>query len=311
MYLKAFGLKTAPFAMTASPGMLYLSQSHREALAGLCYSLLDKKGLVLLLGHAGTGKTTLLARAIERLPIALVQFATILNPTLTVGEFMEAVLLAYGINDPPASKPQRLHILHKLLLRSQATGKISVLVIDEAHKLTPELLEEVRLLGNLENRDEKLLQLLLAGQSELADTLNRGDLLQLKQRIAVRLSLHPLAKEELVEYIEYRWQRAGAVTAPPFTPGAFELTARFSGGIPRMVNAICDNALLNAFGERAKLVEPKHVMAASRDLDLVGFGIEPSRREARPVAEVPVIANPQTNNDPHWARPAARSQVSR
>jgi general secretion pathway protein A len=286
MYLKTFGLKTAPFSMTASPAMLYLSGSHREALAGLCYSLLDKKGLVLLVGHTGTGKTTLLARAIERLPGALVQFATILNPTLTVSEFMEAVLLAFGINDPPASKPQRLRLLHKVLLQSQAAGRISVLVVDEAHKLTPELLEGVRLLGNLENRDEKLVQLLLAGQSELTDTLNREDLSQLKQRIAVRLSLHPLTKEELVEYIEYRWQRAGALTEPPFTPGALELTARFSGGIPRMVNAICDNALLHVFGERARVVEPRHVLAASRDLDLAGAGCDlETRRQLGGCAE--------------------------
>lgn len=290
MYLKAFGLKTAPFGMTASPGMLYLSASHREALAGLCYSLLDKKGLVLLVGYTGTGKTTLLARAIERLPAALVQFATILNPTLTVAEFMEAVLLAFGINNPPASKPQRLRLLLKVLLQSQAAGRISVLVVDEAHKLTSELLEEVRLLGNLENRDEKLVQLLLAGQSELADTLNREDLAQLKQRIAVRLSLKPLTKEELVEYIEYRWQRAGAITAPPFTPGALELIARFSGGIPRMVNAICDNALLHVFGERAKLVEPRHILAASGDLDLAGANLELSQDEPRPPAIAEAVA---------------------
>jgi len=289
MYFKTFGLKSAPFAMTASPGMLYLSQSHREALAGLCYSLLDKKGLVLLLGYTGTGKTTLLARAIERLPGALVQFATILNPTLTVAEFMEAVLLAFGVNDPPASKPQRLHLLQKVLLQSQAAGKTAVLVVDEAHKLTRELLEEVRLLGNLENRDEKLVQLLLAGQSELADTLNREDLAQLKQRIAVRLTLNPLTKEELVEYIEYRWQRAGAVIPPPFTPGALELTARFSGGIPRMINAICDNALLHVFGERARMVEPRHVLAASRDLDILPAAPEGSH--TGPLAETTVLAN--------------------
>jgi len=304
MYLKTFGLKTAPFGMTASPGMLYLSGSHREALAGLCYSLLDKKGLVSLVGHTGTGKTTLLARAIERLPGALVQFATILSPTLTVAEFMEAVLLAFGINDPPASKPQRLHLLQKVLLQSQAAGRISVLVVDEAHKLTYELLEEVRLLGNLENRDEKLVQLVLAGQSELAYILNREDLSQLKQRIAVRLSLNPLTKEELVEYIEYRWQRAGAPAEPPFTPGALELTGRFSRGIPRLINAICDNALLHVFGERARLVEPRHVLAASRDLDLVRGNMDLIHKETRPVAEVPA-ANLRRDDDAVLASPAA------
>ena len=151
-------------------------------------------------------------------------------------------------------------------------------MVDEAHKLTRELLEEIRLLGNLENRDEKLIQLVLAGQSELADILNREDLSQLKQRIAVRLVLSPLSKEELVEYIEYRWQRAGASNEPPFTPGAMELTERFSGGIPRLINAICDNALLHVFGERARLVEPRHVLAACRDLDLTGAGCDTEAR---------------------------------
>jgi type II secretory pathway predicted ATPase ExeA len=117
-------------------------------------------------------------------------------------------------------------------------------------------------------------QLVLAGQSELGEILNRDNLAQFKQRIAVRLTLNSLTKEELLEYIEYRWQRAGAATPPPFTPGALELTARFSGGIPRMINAICDNALLHAFGERTRLVEPRHVLAASRDLDILPGGFE-------------------------------------
>jgi general secretion pathway protein A len=281
MYLRWFGLKSPPFAMTASPAMLYLSSSHREALAGLCYSLLDKKGLVLLVGYTGTGKTTLLARAIERLPATLVQFATILNPTLTAAEFLESVLLAFGIHEPPASKPQRLLLLQKLLLQFQAAGRISVLVVDEAHKLSGELLEEVRLLGNLENRDEKLVQLVLAGQSELSGILNRDDMAQLKQRIAIRLSLNPLTREELAEYIEYRWQRAGPQAAHPFTPGGVELTARFSGGIPRIINAICDNSLLHAFGEHAPLVEPRHVLAAVNDLDIALSGMERSRTETR------------------------------
>ena len=274
MYLESFGLRIAPFSMTSDPAMLFLSASHREALAGLCYGLLDRKGLLVVLGQAGTGKTTLLTKAVQALPASRIEFATVLNPTLTPSEFLESVLIGFGIGEIPASKPQRLLKLHNRLLEVQAENRIAALVIDEAHKLSLEVFEEVRLLGNLENRAEKLLQLVLAGQSDLAATLNRGDLQQLKQRIAGRLSLRPLSRPEVAEYIRHRWMRAGGTPDVPFSPAALELAARLSHGIPRVVNAICDNALLLVFGERAGLVEPRHVIQSATDLDLLETAAE-------------------------------------
>lgn len=307
MYLQSFGLKIFPFGMTSDPAMLFLSASHREALAGLCYGLLDRKGMLVVLGQAGTGKTTLLTRAIQALPASRVQFATILNPTLTSTEFLESVLLGFGITEIPSSKPQRLLRLEARLRQVRAESRIAALVIDEAHKLSPEVLEEVRLLGNLEDRAEKMLQLVLAGQSDLGALLNRDDLLQLKQRIAVRLSLRPLSRAEVAEYIQHRWMRAGGSPELPFTPAALELTARFSHGIPRLVNSICDNALLLVFGEQTGLVEPRHVIQSCLDLDLIEAPAEPKRRPER----VSAPASVETIRMPEPAAPDGRTLWAR
>ena len=173
------------------------------------------------------------------------------------------------------------------MLDLHTDDQIAALVIDEAHKLSPELLEEVRLLGNLENRAQKMLQLVLAGQSDLATILNRDDLQQLKQRVAVRLTLRPLTRPEVTEYVRYRWVRAGGSRDLPFTPAALELVERFSHGIPRVVNAICDGALLSVFGEEGSMVEPRHVIQSCTDLDLMEMPVEaapPEDRGSQPAA---------------------------
>lgn len=274
MYLDSFGLKKKPFSLTSDPSMLYFTDSHREALAVLCYGLLERKGLILLLGHAGTGKTTLLARAVLGLPPGRVQFASIVNPTFTAREFLETVLLGFGIREIPASKPQRLARLEKHLLQTQIDGKIAALVVDEAHKLSPDALEEVRLLGNLERRGEKLMQIILAGQNELAATMNRDDCVQLKQRVSLRVSLRPLSPADVDRYIACRWARAGGRQRAPFSPQAVELAARVSQGIPRLINAVCDNALMVAFGEHSRVVEASHVSQSSVELDLLDGAVE-------------------------------------
>ena len=225
--------------------MLYFTDSHREALAVLCYGLLERKGLMLLLGHAGTGKTTLLARAVLGLPPSRVQFASIVNPTVTSAEFMETVLLGFGIREIPASKPQRLARLEKHLLQTQMEGRIAALIVDEAHKLSTDALEEIRLLGNLERRSEKLLQIILAGQNDL------------------------LSPAEVSRYIACRWARAGGRQRAPFSQQALELTARVSEGIPRLINVVCDNALIAAFGEQSRMVEASHVSQSCVELDLL------------------------------------------
>lgn len=269
MYYESFGLKKKPFGLTSDPSMLYFTDSHREALAALCYGLLERKGLILLLGHAGTGKTTLLARAVMGLPPSRVQFASIVNPTFTAAEFMETVLLGFGIREVPATKPQRLARLERYLLQTQMEGRIAALVVDEAHKLSPDALEEVRLLGNLERRSEKLLQIVLAGQNELAATMNRDDCVQLKQRVSLRVALRPLAAADVGRYIACRWARAGGRQRAPFSQQAVELTARVSQGIPRLINVVCDNALMTAFGDQRRVVEAIHVNQSCVDLDLL------------------------------------------
>jgi general secretion pathway protein A len=264
-----FGLPKNPFSMTPDPAFLFLTEQHRESLVGLTYAILERKGFAVLTGEVGTGKTTLLARVLQFLPPTRLQFSLILNPTLTPSEFLEMALLDFGMRDIPSSKAQRLWKLQNLLLQGQSEGKVSALIVDEAHKLSPEVLEEIRLLGNYEEADQKLLQILLVGQPELDDILNREDLRQLKQRVAVRLSIKPLAPPEVGQYIRHRWLRAGG-THPPFSANAIADIADISRGIPRLINSVCENALTLAFAEGShSLVEPRHVQEAAADLRLI------------------------------------------
>src|SRR5712692_9742479 len=193
MYQQFFGLTKDPFSLTPDPAFLFLTAAHREALAGVTYSILSRKGFVVLTGDAGTGKTTLLTRIFQSILTTRVRFSVVLNPTLTPSEFRELALLDFGITDIPASKAQRLNLLQKFLVEAYRHGQVAVLVVDEAHKLPPDVLEEIRLLSNFELADAKLLQIVLAGQTELGALLNREDMRQLKQRIAMRLTIHPLS----------------------------------------------------------------------------------------------------------------------
>jgi general secretion pathway protein A len=192
----------------------------------------------------------------------------ITNPTLTPSEFLELALLDFGLSEIPASKAQRLWKLQKLILEGQRSGKVSALVVDEAHKLSPDVLEEIRLLGNFEDADQKLLQILLVGQPELDELLNRHDLRQFKQRIGVRLAIGPLATAEVGQYIRHRWSVAGGAS-PPFSPESIVQIAQASQSIPRVINSVCDNALLLAFAEGEKQVDTRHVLEAAADLQLV------------------------------------------
>jgi general secretion pathway protein A len=257
--------------MTPDPAFLYLTPQHREALAGLTYAILGRKGFLVLTGEAGTGKTTLLARALQCLPTSRIQCSVILNPMLTAAEFLESALLDFGVPEVPASKAQRLALLQRLLVRADRQNKVCALIVDEAHKLGTAVLEEIRLLGNFECSDHKLLQILFLGQSELGELLNRNDLRQLKQRIAARFTIGPLTDLEALHYIRHRWRTAGGAEVAPFTSEALNSIATHSSGIPRLINAICDNALIQAFGEAANTVEARHVRQACLDLDLGGL----------------------------------------
>jgi general secretion pathway protein A len=214
----------------------------------------------------------------NRLPADRVESSVILNPTLTATEFLESVLLDFEIPEVPTSKAQRLWKLHDFLARTHHQNRYAVLVIDEAHKLSHEVLEEIRLLGNFESAADKFLQILLLGQSELDDVLNRQDLRQLKQRIALRLYIDPLSAEEVRDYVRFRWAKAGGREAPPFTQDALTGIMQWSYGIPRIVNSICDSALLMAYGDESPLVGLNYVRAAVTNLAIA---------DGRPFSAVP------------------------
>jgi general secretion pathway protein A len=307
MYTEFYGLTKKPFNMTPDPAFLFQTEQHREALAGLSYAILDRKGFLVLSGTAGTGKTTLLAWVLQKLPCDRVQSSVILNPTLTPSEFLELAMLDFDIPNVPESKAQRLWKLQKFLLKGKQEGKINVLIIDEAHKLSPEVLEEVRLLGNFEYGDEKLLQVLLLGQRELDDVLNRPSLWQLKQRISVRLSLDALSATEVERYIHHRWCVAGGKRLAPFSPGAIAGVTKYSQGIPRLINSICDNALMLAFAEEAASVTAEHIESVATDLQLIEKPAPqpsppppamPSAPPAMPSAPVAMSAPPAPSTPP-------------
>jgi general secretion pathway protein A len=268
MYYSFFGLSRSPFSMTPDPKALFLTDSHREALAGLSYAVMQRKGFVVLEGQAGTGKTTLLRRLLQMLPQTEALTSMVVNPVLTAAEFLELLLMNFNVGDLPESKAQRLKCLEQLLQGARRDGKVPVLIIDEAHKLNNEVLEEIRLLTNYETDDCKLLQIVLTGQPELRDLLNRPDLWQLKQRVAVRLRIDPLSPDQVKQYIQYRWNRADATTPLPFSDGVVATIAARSKGIPRLINSICDNALLAAFADNTRMVSPQTLEEVVRDLDL-------------------------------------------
>ncbi|HUB82461.1 MAG TPA: AAA family ATPase [Bryobacteraceae bacterium] len=281
--------------MTPDPAFLYLTRQHREALAGLSYAIVERKGFLVLSGVAGCGKTTLLAWVLGRLPTAQVQSSIILNPMLKPDEFLEMAMLDFGITEIPESKARRLWMLQNYLMQGQRDGKINVLIVDEAHKLSPGLMEEVRLLGNLEHGTDKLLQILLIGQPELDDVISRPELWQFKQRINVRVSLEALSEEEVDRYIEHRWRVAGGKEPAPFSLEARAAVAKRSTGIPRLVNSLCDNALTMAFADESRTITAEHIETAARDLRLI----------PKAPAAAPVVMMPASHAEPPDAHAAA------
>ena len=285
MYEEHFGVQRPPFRMSPDTEFLFLTEGHREALAGLIYSIVQRKGFTVLVGEAGTGKSTLLQRVLETVPA---QTSLVTNPRLSPAEFLEYALLDFGLEDLPASKAQRLMKLQNFLLEAAGRQEAAVLIVDEAHTMSPEVLEEIRLLTNLETPEGKLLQIVLAGQDELSQLLNRDDLRQLKQRVAVRLNLRPLTASQAKSYIGHRWKVAGG-EEPPFDDGAYSAINLYSRGVPRLINVVADNALLTAFSAGEACVTGEHVHGAARDLDLVRRLPEPTPpadgRRAAPVAK--------------------------
>jgi type II secretory pathway predicted ATPase ExeA len=269
MYLQFFGLRDLPFELTPNPKFLFFSARHREALSNLEYGLSSAKGLTVLIGEAGTGKTTLLRAALESEPCRDVRCVMLNNPALSRREFMEMLARRFDLGDDAgASKTILLDALEARLRERRARGEITALVVDEAQSLSLELLEEIRLLANIETPREKLLPLVLAGQPELGDRLNDPALRQLKQRVALRCEMAPFELPETAAYIASRIRTAGGEAARLFTREAVMAIHEFSHGIPRSISVMCDNALLNGFALGRRPVDREVVTDVCRDFDL-------------------------------------------
>lgn len=251
MYELFFGLTAKPFSLVPDPRFLFLSKTHQKALRHLDYGLREEAGFILLTGEVGSGKTTIVKDFINRLDRSTV-LAMIFNTRIGGDQLLAAINEEFGLDIRGCDKLSLQRDLNDFLIAQYATGTRPILIIDEAQNLPAESLEEIRLLSNLEARDNKLLQIILIGQPELQETLDQYDMRQLRQRIGISCHLCPLAPDEIEDYIFYRLGQAGNGEAVTFEEGAFDIIHRYSGGIPRLVNRICDFLLLSAFCEEIR-----------------------------------------------------------
>ena len=271
MYEAFFGLRERPFDLTPNPRFLLLTSRHREALSNLQYGLSTRRGLTLLVGEAGTGKTTLVRAVVGDLEGKGALIAYLNNPTLSRNEFCEFLAASFRLSSRArTSKTALLDELSRALGERHAAGLLTGLVIDEAQSLPIDLLEEVRLLANIETDTEKLLPLVLAGQPELSERLNHPSLRQLKQRVALRCQLTPLDARETGEYIASRIRIAGGNSALVFTRQAVDCIFEHSRGIPRLISVLCDNAMISGFAADRRPINREIVADVCRDFDING-----------------------------------------
>ena len=266
MYLDYYGLKEPPFNITPNPRYLFFSAKHREALNHLLYGIRERKGFVQLTGEVGAGKTTLCRALLEQLGKNF-STALILNPILDAEKLLKAIAMEYGLNVTGMDALETMSMLNNFLLSEAEKGRDCVLIIDEAQNLTLQLLEQVRLLSNLETDDRKLLQIVLMGQPELRDRLNHASLRQLRQRITVRYHLSPLRQVELSQYVQHRIRVSGGKGLPFFTWPALWRIFSYSKGVPRLINAVCDKCLLAGFVEQTQRITYPLVRRAVRELE--------------------------------------------
>jgi type II secretory pathway predicted ATPase ExeA len=265
MYKNFFGLRDNPFNANPDPRYLFLTQATQEALAGLTYGIQSRKGFILLTGEVGTGKTTLLNRLLDWLNEQGVATAVVFDSQLDVSQLFDFMLADFGVTCESRVKSHQLMRLNQWLLERYRSGRTTVLIVDEAQNLSMQVLEEIRLLTNLETAREKLLQIVLSGQPELEVKLQDTQLRQLRQRITIRCKTGPLVAEEMDGYIAERLRIAGANGQPVFTKEAVKAIFKYSGGIPRVTNLLCEHALINSFVDQVKPVPASVVQEVAKE----------------------------------------------
>lgn len=279
MYCKYYGLKERPFNVTSDPAFFFSSKKHDEALSHLLYGVSQRKGIIVLTGEIGTGKTTICRFFLNQVG-KNVKTAFILNPTFSEIQLLESIVKDFGINASRKTKLGLILELNNFLLRESTAGNNLVLIIDEAQNLTPNALEQIRLLSNLETEKDKLLQVILVGQPELNSRINLYDLRQLRQRIMVRYHITPLDSDEIKNYINYRLQIAKASDSASQNPGgqiefsdeAIEVISSFSGGTPRLINMICDRALLAGLISETRHIDLGIIQRCIEELESYSVG---------------------------------------
>lgn len=284
LYADFYGLAEAPFNLTPDPRFLFLTARQREVLSNLRYALASSRGFTLILGEAGSGKTTLVRTALKSIGSTPNRYVLTTNPTLTRPEFYQFMARELDLSqDAASSKTRFLQELERDVEARYRAGGITGLIVDEAQSMPHELLEEIRLLGNLETTTAKLLNIILCGQPELAARLNEPSLRQLKQRVALRAELSPLRLGETASYISGRLRIAGGIPTDIFTREAVQAIYRSSGGIPRTVNVLCDNALICGFAAQVKPVPLEIVEDVARDFDVQARGPRAAVDAAEPL----------------------------
>jgi general secretion pathway protein A len=305
VYHNHFGLKETPFDLTPNPAYLFMSASHREALANLQYGLAMAKPITLLVGEAGTGKTTLLRTALASDMCRALRTVTLSNSVLTREEFVETLAREFHLSERASrSKAALLAELETTLNERRARGEMSALIVDEGQRLSDDLLEEIRLLANIETDTVKLLPLVLAGQPELSDRLDERQLRQLKQRVALRCDVMPFSVRETADYIASRIRTAGGIASRLFTREAVILIHESSEGIPRTINVLCDNALLAAFAAGRTIVNRDLVDEVARDFKL-GVATTSSAPTAPPPDDLDRSRSTELNAEDRQAPAAA------
>jgi general secretion pathway protein A len=272
MYKSFFGLKENPFNVNPDPRYLLMTKQIEEALTGLMYGIQTRKGFITLTGEVGTGKTTLVNRLLDWLHHRRARTAFLFNSRMNSSQLFDFILAEFEIKCDSKSKSQQLMALNHWLLDRYRSGEVVVLIIDEAQNLTFPVLEEIRLLTNLETATEKLLQIVLSGQPELEDKLKLPEVRQLRQRIMLRCKTGPLSKEQTYEYIQERLRIAGAGPEPIFSKQAMEAVHLYSLGVPRVINLLCEHSLVNAFADQQRPINPTTVEEVAREFQLDEVG---------------------------------------